>query len=208
LDAREGQGITVGACTVTIDRSAHEQSARDVTMALGRITDAGVVRLKEVGGLSMCAPGQDAWIRWAEGVSSRGWGTYELRSRPIAWGHVEYGNVPAEISRDCPDWMGQGPHRRPIMRIQYADAEADPDDAVVESAIDESTGDEHGARHRVKATTPIELGRWYHIAAVHGAYGMRLFVNGRLEGSDESGGAATPSPPLGVPGVGAARTCV
>jgi hypothetical protein len=189
LDAREGQGIAVGAYTVTVDRGGYEQSARSVAITRGRITDVGVVRLKEVGGLSMRAPGQDAWIRWPEGVSSWGWGTYEFWFRPTAWGYMEYGNALAEISRDYPDWMGQGPHRLPIMRIQYASAEADANDVVVEFAMNENKGDEHGAWHRVKATTPMELGRWYHIAAVYGESGMKVFVNGHLEGTNDYGGS-------------------
>ncbi len=189
LDAREGQGIAVGAYTVTVDRGGYEQSARSVAITRGRITDVGVVRLKEVGGLSMRAPGQDAWIRWPEGVSSWGWGTYEFWFRPTAWGYMEYGNALAEISRDYPDWLGQGPHRLPIMRIQYASAEADANDVVVEFAMNENKGDEHGAWHRVKATTPMELGRWYHIAAVYGESGMKVFVNGHLEGTNDYGGS-------------------
>jgi hypothetical protein len=75
------------------------------------------------------------------------------------------------------------------MRIQYGSAEADPDDVVFTFGINENKDDEHGAWHWVRATTPLELGHWYHVAAVFGLPGMRLFVNGFLEGSNDYGGA-------------------
>ena len=188
MNARGADGLVVGAYALTVTKSGYEETTRNFAVTRGRITDVGEIPLKEVGGLSMRAPGQDAWIRWTEGVSSFGWGTYEFWFRPTAWGYMEYGNALAEISRDYPDWMGQGPHRWPIMRIQYASAEADPNDVVVEFAMNENKGDEHGAWHRVKATTPMELGRWYHVAAVYGESGMKLFVNGHLEGSNDYAG--------------------
>jgi len=188
MNAFGAHGLVVDDYALSAAKSGYEETTRDFAITRGRITDLGEIALKEVGGLSMRAPGQDAWIRWTEGVSSWGWGTYEFWFRPTAWGYMEYGNALAEISRDYPDWMGQGPHRWPIMRIQYASAEADPSDVVVEFAMNENKGDEHGAWHRVKATTPMELGHWYHIAAVYGESGMKVFVNGHLEGSNDYGG--------------------
>ncbi len=188
MDAFGAHGLVVDDYAFSAAKSGYEATTRDFAITRGRITDLGEIALKEVGGLSMRAPGQDAWIRWTEGVSSFGWGTYEFWFRPTAWGYMEYGNALAEISRDYPDWMGQGPHRWPIMRIQYASAEADPSDVVVEFAMNENKGDEHGAWHRVRSTTPMELGHWYHIAAVYGESGMKVFVNGHLEGSNDYGG--------------------
>jgi hypothetical protein len=187
-------GLQVGTHWALVSQPGYEDKIVSFAVRRGEITTLGAVELKEVGGLSMRAPGQDAWIRWSEGVSSWGWGTYEFWFRPTAWGVMEYGNVLAEISKDYPDWNGEGPHRLPIMRIQYASAETDPDDVVVEFAINENTGGVWGAWHRVKSTTPLELGRWHHIAAVYGESGMKLFVDGRLEGSDAYGGKPEANP--------------
>jgi hypothetical protein len=70
-------------------------------------------------------------------------------------------------------------------------------DTVFTFKINENTGGATGTWHRITATTPLELWHWYHVAAVYGAPGMRLFVNGILEGSNDYTGA-----PQADPGVG------
>ena len=181
-------GLPVGTHWALVSQPGYEDKLVSFAVRRGEITTLGTVELKEVGGLSMRAPGQDAWIRWSEGVSAWQAGMWEFWFRPTQWGYMEYGNALAEISRDYPDWNGEGPHRLPIMRIQYASAEADPNDLVLEFAMNEDTGGLFGTWHRVTSTTPLELGRWYHVAAEYGPAGMKLFVNGRLEGSSDYGG--------------------
>jgi hypothetical protein len=51
-------------------------------------------------------------------------------------------------------------------------------------------------------TTPVEVGHWYHIAAVYGPLGygspgMKLFVNGHLEASNDYTGAPEGSDVVG-----------
>ena len=137
----------------------------------------------------MRAPGQDAWLRWSEGVSDWQAGTYEFWFRPTAGASWSTATRSPRSAGTTRTGTVEGPHRWPIMRIQYASAEADPGDVVLEFAINENTGGVFGAWHRVTSTTPLELGRWYHMAAEYGPAGMKLFVNGRLEGSSDYDGS-------------------
>jgi hypothetical protein len=49
--------------------------------------------------------------------------------------------------------------------------------------------DRNERSHTIKLRNYIKLGRWYHIAAVSGRGGMRLYVNGVLRGSEKFGGS-------------------
>ena len=101
---------------------------------------------------------------------------------------MEYDNTIAEMSRVYPDWTVEGTIAyRPTMRIRRSGG-----DAVVAFKINENTGSPTGTWHQVRATTPLEPGHWYHVAAVYGTSGMRLFVNGNLEGSNDYAGVPEP----------------
>ncbi len=68
LDALEGEGLKVGTHGLIVSKGGYVEQGRTVAVTRGHITDVGEIRLKEVGGLSMRAPDNEAWIRWAEGV--------------------------------------------------------------------------------------------------------------------------------------------
>ena len=48
----------------------------------------------------------------------------------------------------------------------------------------ENDGSAYGKSHAITGTTPVVLGHWYHLAAQHGFWGLRLYVNGVLEAWD------------------------
>ena len=199
MDAHEGQGLAAGAYTLSVTKSGYEKSTRDVAITRGRITDVGVVPLKEVGGLSMRSE-RGACIRWPEGLPNiTGRGTYEFWFRPFALVGTEWGNQIAQVSWDYPAWMGGGLHRFPGMVIAANDVPVGGSGAyatVFVFTITENVwgGDpnEPGTYHTIRGTTPIEGGRWYHVAAEYGPSGMRLFVNGHLEASNDYAGAPEP----------------
>jgi protocatechuate 3,4-dioxygenase beta subunit len=199
IDAHEAQGIAVGAYSLSFTRSGYEESTRAVVVARGRITDVGVVPLKEVGGLSMRSQIASC-IRWPEGLPTMtGRGTYEFWFRPFALIGTEWGNQVAQVSWDYPDWMGDGLHRLPGMVIAANDVPVGDSGAyatVLFFRIVENVwaGDpnEPGTYHTIHGTTPLVSGRWYHVAAQYGPSGMRLFVNGHLEASNDYAGAPEP----------------
>lgn len=129
------------------------------------------------------ARGDLAYIRWARQTDNPA-ATFEFWYRPIEFGGMEYGLDVAQISRDYPNWKGDGLKRWPIMLIWCGDGQ-------ITFQVNENVGDESGAWHRVSSTTTLQLGQWYHIAAQNGSQGLKLFINGHLEDSDTSytGGA-------------------
>ncbi len=187
-------GMEPGSYTLVVDKAGFVTDIRTVEVTRATITTISRIGLREPGGQSMTAADNEAWLRWGEGASTAPSGTYEFWFRPTAWGGMEYGNVIAEISRDYPNWHDQGPHRMPVMRIQYGSAVGEPDDTVFVFQINENDGEDFETWHRLVAETPVHLYQWYHIAAVYGPPGMRLFVNGRLEGSDDYSGAPEANP--------------
>ncbi len=80
------------------------------------------------------------------------------------------------------------------MSIHYGSAVGNPGGTVVVFQINENKGGLWGAWHRLVGTTPVELGHWYHIAAVYGSLGMKLFVNGHLQDSNDYTGAPEANP--------------
>ena len=199
LDGLHEQGLKVGAYTLVVTRSGYERAARSFAITRGHITDVGVVPLKEVGGLSMRSQIASC-IRWPEGLPNvTGRGTYEFWFRPFALIGTEWGNQIAQVSWDYPDWLGSGPHRLPGMVIGANDVPVGDTGAyatvfffhIVENVW---AGDpnEPGTWHTIHGTTPLVSGRWYHVAAQYGPSGMRLFVNGHLEASNDYTGAPEP----------------
>jgi hypothetical protein len=187
-------GLEPGPYTLVVEETGYVPSIRTVQIASATITEIGQIGLREPGGESMTAPDNEAWVRWTEGVSSAPSGTFEFWFRPTAWGVMEYGNAIAEISRDYPDWHGEGPHRMPVMRIQYGSAVGEPSDTVFVFQVNENDGTDFGTWHRLVAETPVQLFQWYHVAAVYGPPGMRLFVNGRLEATSDYTGVPEANP--------------
>jgi hypothetical protein len=199
MDGHVGQGLAVGAYSLSITRSGYEETTRDFAITRGHITDVGEVPLKEVGGLSMRSQVAGC-IRWPEGLPNiTGRGTYEFWFRPFALIGMEWGNQIAQVSWDYPDWMGDGLHRLPGMVIAANDVPVGDSGAyatvlffhIVENVW---AGDpnEPGTYHSIHGTTPLVSGRWYHVAAQYGPSGMRLFVNGHLEASNDYAGAPEP----------------
>jgi len=172
--------VEAGEYTLTVEKDGYLLAFKNVTVAAGAISDAGTIRLREPGGNSMNAPDNAATIRWTRGVDAAN-ATYEFWFRPLAWGYMEYGSVIAAITRDYPDWLGQGPHRLPSMQVRYGGSSSD---VVFEYWMNENDGSAYGSSHVVTGTTAVELGHWYHVAVQHGTWGMLLYVNGVLEAWD------------------------
>jgi hypothetical protein len=172
--------VEAGDYTLTVEKDGYLFASRNVTVADGAITNAGTIRLREPGGRSMNAPDNAATIRWTQGVDAAN-ATYEFWFRPLAWGSMEYGSQIAAITRDYPDWLGQGPHRWPTLSVRYGSRDAD---VVFEFWMHENDGTDYGKSHWVTGTTPVLLGNWYHVAVQHGTLGMLLYVNGALEAWD------------------------
>ena len=181
-------GLDVGDYTLVVDKPGFLTGLRDVTCTSATITSAGTIVLQQPGGNSMRSS-NDSCIRWTEATNYPS-ATYEFWFRPTEFGGMEYGNTIAQISRDYPDWMDDGPHRWPTMQIQYGSFEGH---TVFSFILNENMGDEMGKWHRVTAETPIQLGHWYHVAAQHGSRGMRLFINGMQEGYDDYVGGPQPN---------------
>ncbi len=76
----------------------------------------------------------------------------------------------AAITRDYPDWMGEGPHRWPIMQVRYGSSGSDPSSST---GCTRTTAATYGKSHVITGTTPVVLGRWYHLAVQHGFWGLR-----------------------------------
>lgn len=199
LDALEGFGLKVGTHGLIVSKGGYLEQGRTVAVTRGHITDVGKIRLKEVGGLSMRSQIASC-IRWPEGLPSiTGRGTYEFWFRPFALIGTEWGNQIAQVSWDYPDWLGGGLHRLPGMVIAANDVPVGGSGeyaTVLFFHIVESVwaGDpnEPGTHHTIHGTTPLVSGRWYHVAAQYGPSGMRLFVNGHLEASNDYAGAPEP----------------
>jgi len=184
--------LEVGTHWIRVSKPGYEDVLRSFTVRRAEITRLGNVVLKPPAGQSMRSSGDFDWIRWPEGLSSSPYGTCEFWFRPTQLGLMDYANTIAEISRVYPDWNGEGSLAyRPTMRITYMMSGYD---VVFAFKINENTGSPTGTWHRVMATTPLELGHWYHVAAVYGGLGMRLFVNGALEGSNDYTGAPQADP--------------
>jgi hypothetical protein len=172
--------VEAGAYTLTVEKDGYLFAFKNVTVTPGAIADAGTIRLHQPGGLSMRAPDNAATIRWTQGVDAAN-ATYEFWFRPVAWGSMEYGNTIAAITRDYPDWLGQGAHRWPIMQVRYGGSGGD---TFFQFWMNENDGTDYGRSHVITGTTAIVLGHWYHVAVQHGTSGMLLFVNGVLEAWD------------------------
>jgi hypothetical protein len=188
--------IEAGPYTLTVEKDGYLLYYADVTVQAGTIADAGTIRLREPGGGSMRAPDNEASIRWSQ-EATMPVATYEVWYRPTAYGVMEYGGQIVSLTVDYPDWLGQGPHRWPIMSMRMGSRDGD---VVFEYWLHEDDGTTYGTSHVVTGTTPVQLGHWYHLAVQHGASGgMRLYVNGALEawdsdfeGAPEAGPGATP----------------
>ena len=103
-------------------------------------------------------------------------GTVELWYRPSSFDPANilqvtmgYDNFPGGESGNCP--------------ILYLITGLD---GVFRFLINENDGGGpgQGTWHYVAGTTYFQLNQWYHLAAQWGPGGMRLFINGHLEGSD------------------------
>jgi len=197
LDGYERHGMAVGTHGLSVSKGGYEELRRTVTVTRGRITDVGTIHLKELGGYSMQSE-RGACIRWSEGVpTSTGRGGYEFWFRPFSLSGTEWGNEIAEVTYDYPDWRGGGPRRFPAMSIAADEVLVGGSYATLFSftlAQNRAGGDPGapGTYHTIRGTTPVVLGRWYHIAAQYGPSGMQLYVNGHLEASNDYPGAPQP----------------
>ena len=197
LDGHNANGIAVGTHGLFVSKAGYEELKRTVTVTRGRITDVGAIRLKELGGYSMQSE-RGACIRWSEGVpTSTGRGSYEFWFRPFSLIGTEWGNQIAQVTYDYPDWRGGGLRRFPAMSIAADEVPVGGSWATVFSftLAENRPGGDPGAAdtyHTIRGTTPVVLGRWYHIAAQYGPSGMQLYVNGHLEASNDYPGAPEP----------------
>ena len=179
LGQYEFRGMPAGGYTVVASKSGYATNSRSVAINTGIINTGRDVILTPVVIPSMRSA-LDGYIRWTAGVANPN-ATYEFWYRPTDFGGMEYGLVLAQISRDYPNWMGDGPHRWPIMAMHFSGSLTAP---TVTFQINENADDESGTWHRVTSTTQLQLGHWYHFAVQNGSQGMKLFVNGHLEAHD------------------------
>ena len=163
-------------------------------VARATITDLGDIVLDEIGGQSMRSEA-GACIRWAEGVSAQN-ATVEFWYRPLTLYGTEYGAMVAEITRDYPDWMGDGLHRFPTMVITYREVPSGvPGEYITAFAFilteNEDSGDpnEPGTYPRSTAARPSRPATGTTSRPSTAAAGMKLFVNGHLEASNDYAGA-------------------
>jgi hypothetical protein len=189
------EGVPAGAYTVVASKSGFTTNWRNTTVVEGEYKGWQDLVLTPVGPASMRSV-RGGCIRWTAGVSSPT-GTYEFWYRPVGTLYgTEWGSQVAQVSRDYPDWMGDGLHRFSSMEISYREVPVGAPGGyasvfVFGIADNADSGDpnEPGTYHQLSGTTPIELEHWYHVAAVYGSYGMKLFVNGHLEASNDYTGA-------------------
>ncbi len=171
---------------------------RDFQITRGAITQLGDIRLKPLGGHSMRSAVAGS-IRWSEGAPTvTGRGTYEFWFRPLSLFGTEWGNQIAQVAWDYPNWQGGGTTRLPAMVIAANEVPVGGGNYapvfvfhIWENQADDDPS-EPGTPHTLTGTTPLVLGRWYHVAAQYGPTGMKLFVNGHLEASNDYTGAPEP----------------
>ena len=179
-------GLEVGAYTIVVTKTGYVDAVRGVSVTTAHISSGQNVRLvpAEPGGVARTTSASD-FLRYeaTDGMIRSGYdafmsdaGTVELWYRPSSFDPANilqvtmgYDNFPGGESGNCP--------------ILYLITGLD---GVFRFLVNENDGGGpgQGTWHYVAGTTYFQLNQWYHLAAQWGPGGMRLFVNGHLEGSD------------------------
>jgi hypothetical protein len=180
--------LETGRYTIVVTKAGYVDRDKDTTVYEAQIR-AGqnlILTPADTGGVARTTgnssflryPTYDGMLWGADGLLSD-YGTCELWYRPsvyapgtVLMASFEYGNFTS----------GSTTGTYPVLCLITG-----LDDAFhfgLNENLGEGGGPGQGTWHWIGGTTFLELNQWYHLAVQWGAGGMKLFVNGHLEGSD------------------------
>ena len=179
-------GIETGQYTIVVTMAGYVDRQKDTTVYSAQIRTGQnlVMSPAEAGGVARTTNSSD-FLRYeaTDGMIRSGYdaymsdaGTVELWYRPKAF---DPGNI-VQVTMGYDNFPGGESGNAPILYLITGL------DGVFRFLINENDGGGpgQGTWHYVAGTTYFQLNQWYHLAAQWGPGGIRLFVNGHLEGSD------------------------